>query len=112
MIIRFIQAYDVPLVVAGTPFRRSTRDDDQFWQIPSNKSVDPVGAARYLDRVVDNALAVSRERDVPVIDTRRFMSMRGPNHRYFYDLLHLNNEGGPVYGRELAEHLSVMGIFD
>lgn len=111
-IIRFLRDYDVPVAVAGTPFRRSTWDEDLFWKKTFQSAAQPEGVIAYLDRIVDSAISVSRGANAPIIDARKFPSMASPNHRYFYDLLHLNNEGGPAFGRDLARHLTAIRVFD
>ncbi|MGP5634828.1 hypothetical protein [Corynebacterium casei] len=111
LLIRLLKSYEVPTLVLGSPFRRSTWEVDPFWQKLHTDPDQTTRAIAYLDRIVDNALQVAKDMEVPLIDSRRFSSMVGPNHRYFYDYLHLNKDGGPIYGRELAQQVAAMKIF-
>lgn len=111
LIIRLLQSYDVPVITGGSAFRRSAWQDDPFWQKSFRHPDQPVGAINYIDRIVDNALAVAVDLGTPIMDSRDWECMHTPNHEYFYDLLHLNNEGGRVFGKEMARQVAEIDVF-
>lgn len=110
LMLRFLQHYDIPVIVIGSPYRRSTWDSDKYLHSQFSQKIVHKNMLNIYDRVVDETLNVARQLDVPTIDARYTGWGEAPNSQYFYDMLHLNEQGHEFFGRALMDDLLAVDI--
>lgn len=105
LMLNYLRSYNIPTLVASTPYRTSTWGDDKFLAKSFSSPESYEEWKTNQDKNRNLAFQVAHEYDVRSLNTLDFDWPEQGNFSYFYDRLHLNTEGQHFFGESFAKAL-------
>ncbi|MFW0111563.1 SGNH/GDSL hydrolase family protein [Rothia sp. CCM 9416] len=111
LMLSYLRAYDVPVVVASSPTRTALVEDDPFILDKfSNNEEFNIWSSRN-QRLMRAVLDFAENQGVETIDTYKFPWPLNGSYPFFYDYLHLNDQGQSFFGRLIAEKIHGINLW-